>query len=91
MDYPVIVGVGRLTQRKPKTIEDAYDPISFMSCASQMAVEDTGIDKMTILKGIDAIGTVRMQLELYVNGGRHSPTNKAFPHTNRPLSFSSTE
>ena len=75
-DYPVIVGVGRLTQRKPASIEDAHSPISFMEAVSRMAAEDAGcIDPALVLKGLEAVGTVRMQLELYVNGGRLPDAN----------------
>ena len=39
---PVVVGVGRFTQRKTATVEEALDPLELMAEASKRAAEDSG-------------------------------------------------
>jgi len=85
--YPVIVGVGRLTQRRPATVDDSHTPISFMAAAAEAAARDAfgcrassdsgrqrtqqeEASSRSLLEQLDAVATVRMQLELQVNGGK---------------------
>ena len=41
--HPVIVGVGRFTQRDGP-VSDAQDPLQMMKTAALRAAEDTGVD-----------------------------------------------
>lgn len=81
---PVVVGVGRFTQRKTATVEEALDPLELMAEASRRAAEDSGAaDAAALLASLDAVATVNMQIEMRVNPGSfYGDTNGKALYTN---------
>lgn len=72
-NIPVIVGVGRLTQRTGSDIDSALDPIQLMAVAARRTVADaiygTAITEDAVLAHLDFVSTVMMFLELRVPKG----------------------
>ncbi|CAK9098300.1 Uncharacterized protein SCF082_LOCUS46071 [Durusdinium trenchii] len=72
MVVPVVVGVGRTTQRRPERLEDAADPIELSAVATRLALQDAGLSA----GDLDAAVFVRTLGELRIDPSGRSTTYK---------------
>jgi len=56
--HPVIVGVGRLTQRRPERLDEADDPVGLAVKSARLAMEDAGVkgDAVDAVYFVDMLG-----------------------------------
>lgn len=61
---PVIVGLGRHTQRWPESVEAALNPVELTALAARKAAADSGVaDPDKLLKDLVGVATVGMFFE----------------------------